>query len=68
MKNDPGLAAVRAARIEISRQFGNDPARLVAHYVEMQARYKGSLLIEGPGTTSSDANASVATDGIAPNR
>lgn len=46
--NDPGLENVRAARHAISREFGNDPARLVAHYIDMQSRYKGGTVIEGP--------------------
>lgn len=48
MKSDPNLDAVRQARTEISREFGNDPARLVAHYIEMQNRFKDSKLIYGP--------------------
>ncbi len=46
-KDDPALAAVRKVRSEISREFGNDPARLIAHYAELQAQFKGRL-ISGP--------------------
>lgn len=46
-KDDPALAAVRKVRNEISREFGNDPARLIAHYEELQAQFKGRL-IYGP--------------------
>ncbi len=49
MKNDPGLEAVRAVRGAISREFANDPARLIAHYMEMQSQHAGSPVIEGPG-------------------
>jgi hypothetical protein len=48
-KNDPGLEAVRAVRETISREFANDPARLIAHYTEMQSQHAGSPVIEGPG-------------------
>jgi hypothetical protein len=47
MKNDPVLEAVRKARCDISRELGNDPARLVAHYAELQAKFKGRV-IHGP--------------------
>ena len=47
MKNDPALDAVRRARSEISRELGNDPVQLIAHYVELQAHFKGRL-IHGP--------------------
>jgi hypothetical protein len=47
MKNDPTLKAVRKARCDISRELGNDPARLIQHYAELQARFKGRV-IRGP--------------------
>jgi len=46
-KNDPAVAAVRRARESISREFGNDPRRLIAHYVELQKAFEGTL-IAGP--------------------
>lgn len=53
-KDDPALAAVRKVRSEISREFGNDPARLIAHYEELQAQFKGRLIYgsEGHGDAS----------------
>ncbi|MEP7119952.1 MAG: hypothetical protein ABJE95_03535 [Byssovorax sp.] len=51
MKNDPTLEAVRKARCDISREQGNDPARLIHHYTELQARFKGRLI---PGPESDD--------------
>jgi hypothetical protein len=54
MKSDPGLDAVRSVRSRISREFDNDPVRLIAHYVEMQAQYQGGLLVEGPGGAALD--------------
>lgn len=47
MKNDPTLEAVRKARCDISREHENNPARLIHHYAELQARFKGRL-IRGP--------------------
>ncbi|MBK9263942.1 MAG: hypothetical protein IPM54_29575 [Polyangiaceae bacterium] len=44
--NDP-IDTVRKARHEISREHGHDPERLVAHYLELQARFKGRI-IPGP--------------------
>ena len=58
--NDPGLETVRAARHAISREFENDPARLIAHYLEMQSRYKGGPLIQGPAALPSDAESDMA--------
>jgi len=51
MKNDPTLEAVRKARCHISREQGNDPARLVRHYMDLQARFKGRII---PGPESDD--------------
>ncbi len=50
MKNDPAIEAVRKARREISRELGNDPARLIAHYVERQSHFQGRI-IHGPEDT-----------------
>lgn len=47
MKSDPALETVRKVRRDISEEFGHDPARLIAHYAEMQATFKGQL-IHGP--------------------
>lgn len=47
-KTDPAIEAIRKVRHEISREFDNDPARLVAHYVELQRRVEASKLIRGP--------------------
>lgn len=46
MKHDP-IDTVRRARHEISREHGHDPERLVAHYLELQARFK-CRIIPGP--------------------
>lgn len=47
MKHDPGLSAVRAIRSAISHEFDNDPAKLIAHYVEMQSRLRDRAVIQG---------------------
>jgi hypothetical protein len=47
MKTDQAIEAVRDARREISREFDNDPARLIAHYMELQKDLHG-LLLTGP--------------------
>jgi len=41
---DAGMEAVRNAREAISREFGDDPARLVAHYIELQKRHRDRLI------------------------
>jgi hypothetical protein len=61
MKNDPGLEAVRAVRVAISREFANDPARLIAHYKEMQFQHTGSPVIEGPAHTTLRPGEAVAS-------
>ena len=57
MRTDPAIEAVRAVRLAMSRHFANDPARLIAYYMDLQSQYQGGSLIEGPerasATTSS---------------
>ncbi|MSP60357.1 MAG: hypothetical protein EXR72_08455 [Myxococcales bacterium] len=48
MKPDPALATIREARKAISREFGNDPKRLVEYFMERQKQY-GDRLVPGPG-------------------
>ena len=58
MKNDPAIEAVRKGRREISRELGNDPARLIAHCMERQALITPPLWKASPATcppTSLDA-------------
>jgi hypothetical protein len=43
MQPDSPLARVRKARCRISAQFGNDPKRLVEHYMELQERHRERL-------------------------
>lgn len=48
-KTDPALEAIRKVRRDISREFDNDPARLIAHYMERQRGMRRSKLVQGPG-------------------
>ncbi len=36
LKNDPTIAEIRETRHQISKEFGHDPQRVVAHYIELQ--------------------------------
>lgn len=54
MKNeDEGIRAVRDVRKRISAEFGNDPERLVEHYMREQERYRDRML--EPVTVQGDA-------------
>ena len=44
MHEDPAIARVREVRQRISRQFDNDPKKLVEHYMKLQERHKDRLL------------------------
>lgn len=68
MPNDPAIDAVRAARIQISKEFGDDPTRLIAHYIEFQKRYADRLLHGPDGEPGSAAQLAVATDGTSRRR
>jgi len=47
-KTDPALAAIRNVRPKISREFNNNPARLIAHYIELRRRIEKSKIVQGP--------------------
>jgi hypothetical protein len=52
-KIDPALEAIRKVRHEISREFENDPARLVEHYLALQRRMpRTTKLVQGPADDS----------------
>lgn len=38
------LARIREVRHQISEEFGHDPYRLVAHYIELQKEHPESLV------------------------
>ncbi len=46
--DDPVIARVRAARRRISARFDHDPAKLVAHYMELQAQHRDRLVSYAP--------------------
>jgi hypothetical protein len=48
MKPDPGLQPTRDIRAKISREFGNDPHRLVEYYMSYQRKF-GARLRPSPG-------------------
>ena len=50
MNPDPGLQPTRKIRLEISRQFGNDPRRLVEYYMAYQRKF-GARLRPAPAST-----------------
>ncbi|MSQ97039.1 MAG: hypothetical protein EXR98_21135 [Gemmataceae bacterium] len=43
-QNDPVIDEVREVRHRISEKFGHDPARLVAHYIQIQEQYRDRLI------------------------
>lgn len=43
-KEDEGIQAVRDVRKTISAEFGNDPEKLVEHYIKQQNRHRDRLL------------------------
>jgi len=47
-EGDEVIAEIRAIRHRISEQFGHDPARLVAHYMEIQEQHRDRLLRPEP--------------------
>lgn len=68
MPNDPAIDAVRAARVQVSEEFDDDPIRLLAHYIAMQKRY-ADRLIHGPDEDpKSAAQPAFAPDEASPRR
>jgi hypothetical protein len=51
-QNDPTIDEVRDVRHRISERFGHDPVRLVAHYLELQQKYRDRLI--EPSTPAND--------------
>ena len=43
---DPTIDRIREVRHQISEEFGHDPKRLVAHYIELERDYAGRFLDE----------------------
>lgn len=67
MDPDPGLEPTRSIREKISREHGNDPRRLVEHYIEYQKQFADRLRW-APGSEAEpdrDAEHAAAADGAA---
>jgi len=43
-KRDPLIDEIHAIRAQIAREHGNDPQRLIEHYIELEKQYKGRLI------------------------
>jgi hypothetical protein len=65
MSPDRGLEATRAIREKLSREQGNDPRRLVEHYLKYQEQFADRLRwTSGSNETSGqDAEPAAAVDG-----
>ncbi len=46
MKKDPVIERIRAVRHQISAEYDHDPKKLLAHYRQMEKRYKDRMLKE----------------------
>ena len=64
-KSDPGIEQVRRARKKISREAGNDPEKLIKHYMEYQKRFAGRLR-EGPEAPEDKSEVAAAEQCDAP--
>lgn len=47
-KDHPIIDRIRAARHRISERCGNDPAKLVEHYMELQERHRDRFIKDAP--------------------
>ena len=64
-QNDPVIDEVREVRHRISERFGHDPDKLVAHYMQLQAKYRDRLIgMTNPALSGvqSAAEATLAAD------
>lgn len=55
--SDPVIDEIREIRHKISARFGHDPERLVAHYAELQERYRDRLVRTVPTIEQTDTPA-----------
>ena len=58
MNPDPLIDEIRAVRRSISAEFGHDPRRLVAHYMELERRMRAEgkyRFVEAPTTKETEA-------------
>ena len=54
--DDEGIRAIRDIREKISTECGNDPKKLVAHYLAEQERYRERLLQTVPAQQGDDVD------------
>jgi hypothetical protein len=38
LKDDPTIAGIRETRHQISEEFGHDPQRIIAYYIQLQKK------------------------------
>ncbi len=62
MKPDPAIDEIREVRREISAEFGHDPRRLMAHYVEYEKQLKREGKYRFADLPSNDAAQAVLND------
>jgi hypothetical protein len=62
MKTDPAIERTRDARRRIAASVADDPAKLVAYYIEMQQRF-GARLHRGP-SDGQESNEGPAEQGL----
>lgn len=67
MEPDPGLEPTRAIREKISAEHGNDPRRLIEHYIEYQIQFADRLrwAVDSDPATALGAEPAAAADGAA---
>jgi hypothetical protein len=56
-ESDPVIDEIRQVRHQISEQHGHDPARLVAHFIELQKQYRDRLLPASAAENGTDQSA-----------
>jgi hypothetical protein len=55
--SDPVIDEIREVRHRISARFDHDPARLVAHYMELQKQYQDQMIETGESSERSAPSA-----------
>ena len=67
--DDPVIDAIREVRHRISAKFDHEPAKVVAHYIELQGQYRDRLIGStkiGVSATGSTAKADLPSTPISP--
>ena len=57
MINDPVIDEIRQVRHQISEEYGHDPARLVAYYLELQKQHADRLIAGAKNSESTETPA-----------